>query len=116
MKVKGLLNRLKELYPENKDINYKIHENKMKDCVQIPDAILDYTVDLGPWLGSDTITLSNWVAESPMSIPGGSESNTDTTTTLFLEGGVDGDNYTITNNSVFHFIFYFFRLVFSLVL
>ncbi len=72
----------------------------MKGFVQDPDAVLDYTIDWGPWLGSDTITLSNWVAESPMSIPGGSESNTSTTTTLFLEGGVDGDNYTITNNIV----------------
>ena len=69
----------------------------MKGFVQDPQATLDYTLDWAPWLGSDTINVSTWVADSPVVIESGSESQTDTTTTLFLSGGVHGSNYTITN-------------------
>lgn len=71
----------------------------MKGFVKDPQAILDYTFDWGPWLGStDTITISTWVVESPIVSEGGGESKTDTTTTLFVSGGVHGNNYDVTNS------------------
>jgi len=70
----------------------------MKGFVQDPQAILDYTINWAPWLGADTITLSTWVVESPMSSE--SESKTIDTTTIFLSGGEAGNNYIITNSVV----------------
>jgi len=70
----------------------------MKGFVQDPQAILDYTINWAPWLGDDTITLSTWVIESPMSSE--SESKTTTTTTIFVSGGDAGNNYVATNSVV----------------
>ena len=69
----------------------------MKGFVKDPDAILDYTFDWGPWLGSDTISTSTWIVESPLAIVPASESFTDTTTTVFISGGDLGEGYTLLN-------------------
>ena len=69
----------------------------MKGFVKDPNAILDYSFDWGPWLDSDTIDTSVWIVESPLVIESGTESNTDTITTLFISGGEAGETYTITN-------------------
>lgn len=69
----------------------------MKGYVKDPNAILDYSWDWGPWLDSDTIATSVWIVESPLTIESGTESNTTTTTEVFLAGGEHGNDYTITN-------------------
>jgi hypothetical protein len=69
----------------------------MKGFVKDPGAILDYSIDWGPWLDGDTISTSSWIVESPLIVPSGSESFTSTVTTLFLSGGDAGSNYVVTN-------------------
>lgn len=69
----------------------------MKGFVKDPDATLDYSFDWGPWLQNDTISTSTWIVDSGVTIVPASESFTTTTTTMFLSGGVDGENYTVTN-------------------
>ena len=68
-----------------------------KGFVKDPQAILDYSLDWGPWLDGDTIATSNWVVESPLVIESASEVFTATTTTLFISGGDAGQSYSITN-------------------
>lgn len=71
----------------------------MKGFIKDPDSILDYTFDWAPWLGpTDTITLSTWIVESPLVSESGGESQTPTTTTLFVSGGVHGTSYDVTNS------------------
>lgn len=71
----------------------------MKGFVKDPQSVLDYSLDWGPWLGAtDTITISTWVLDSPLVSEGGGESNTDTTTTLFISGGEAGQSYNVTNS------------------
>lgn len=70
----------------------------MKSFVKDPAATLDYTIDWSQWLDNDTIATSGWVVESGITIVPGSETNTTTTTTLFLRDGTAGDSYTITNS------------------
>jgi hypothetical protein len=70
----------------------------MKSFVKDPDAVLDYTFDWSQWLtGTDAITSSTWIVESPLEIVPASDSFTDTTATVFLSGGEEGSNYTLTN-------------------
>jgi hypothetical protein len=70
----------------------------MKGFVKDPEATLDYTFDWSPWLGNDTITSSSWaINKSGLTIVPASESFDDTTTTLFLTGGAEGEDYKVTN-------------------
>lgn len=69
----------------------------MKGFVKDPQAILDYSLDWGPWLDGDTISTSNWVVESPLVIESGTESFDSTTTVLFISGGTAGQTYLVTN-------------------
>lgn len=76
--------------------------------VKDPDATLDYTVnwasedgtndgsssDTG-WLQGDTITASTWTV--PAGLTRVSDSNTDTTATIFISGGTAGKRYRLTN-------------------
>jgi hypothetical protein len=70
-------------------------ETKLKD----PDAVLDYLVDWDDdtedWLGTDTISTSEFIAESGITI--NSHTNTPTTATVWLSGGTTGTKYKITN-------------------
>jgi len=65
--------------------------------IKDPDAILDYTIDWGPnWLSDgETISTSTWIV--PANITEDSDSNDDTTATIWLSGGVEGESYDITN-------------------
>lgn len=61
-----------------------------------PNAVLDYTVDWGPYLTplSDTIASVVWVLSS--GITKVSQSNTATTATAFISGGVIDTTETLT--------------------
>lgn len=61
------------------------------------DAVLDYTVDWEDWLEdiADTISASDWIVAS--GITEDSDSNTTTTATVWLSGGVEGSSYRVTN-------------------
>lgn len=69
----------------------------MKGFVKDPDATLDYSFDWGPWLGTDTISTSTWVADSGLTIVPASESFDNTTTIVFISGGTAGEIYTVKN-------------------
>jgi hypothetical protein len=62
------------------------------------DAVLDYGFDWSEWLGTDTIVSSVWTV--PTGISQEAESETTTTTTVWLSGGTIGNTYTITNRIV----------------
>lgn len=63
-----------------------------------PDEVLDYQIDWSARLGDDTIASSAW--ETPDGITQDSDSNDDTTTTIWLSGGSAGESYTFTNRIV----------------
>lgn len=63
-----------------------------------PNAVLDYTIDWSTWLGSDTISSSDWVVDS--GITENSASNTTTAATIWLSGGTAGTAYAVTNRIV----------------
>lgn len=58
-------------------------------------AILDYKIDWSLWLTSETISTSDFVADSGITIT--NETNTTTTSTVWLSGGTPGETYTVTN-------------------
>lgn len=60
-----------------------------------PDAKLDYIIDWSEWLDTDTISASDWVV--PTGITEESDSNTTTTATIWLSGGVVGSVYAVAN-------------------
>lgn len=69
----------------------------MKGFVKDPEAILDYSVDWGPWLNGDEIETSNWVVDSGLTIVPASDSKTTTTTRVFISGGAVGEEYDLKN-------------------
>ena len=69
----------------------------MKGYVKDPDAILDYVFDWGPWLDGDEITSSSWNVQSPLTNES-ADIPTISTTRIFLSGGVEGENYIVTNH------------------
>ena len=58
-----------------------------------PNAVLDYTINWSLYLGSDTISTSTFTVEAGLTK--NSESNTTTTSTVWLSGGTDGTNYSV---------------------
>lgn len=60
-----------------------------------PDEVLDYQLDWSARLAGDTIATSTWIV--PAAITKDSDSNTTTTTTIWLSGGTLGDLVEITN-------------------
>jgi hypothetical protein len=61
-----------------------------------PNDVLDYEVNWSQWLPTgDTIATSEWFV--PDGITQDSESNTNTTTTIWLSGGTAGQSYALTN-------------------
>lgn len=75
----------------------------MRTFTKDPDDRLDYTKDWaaeapeGPWLDpDDVIAASVWVVE-PGTLDSDTPSLTDTTTTIWLTGGTDGQRYVVTN-------------------
>ena len=68
----------------------------MSTFIKDPQAVLDYQNDWSSWLDdSDTIATSAWAASVGITID--SESNTDTTATVWLSGGIAGEFYRVTN-------------------
>lgn len=62
-------------------------------------AVLDYTVDWGPYLaGVDTIASSSWTV--PSQLTGSGQANSTTTASIRVAGGVVGKEYTIVNKIV----------------
>jgi hypothetical protein len=63
-----------------------------------PDEVKDYGVDWALLLDTDTISTSTWTV--PAGITKNSDSNTDTTTTVWVSGGTAGDSYLLQNRVV----------------
>lgn len=63
-----------------------------------PDEVLDYQIDWSSWLGSDTIATSVWSV--PSGITQDSETETTTTSTIWLSGGTEGEVYELRNRIV----------------
>ncbi len=64
-------------------------------AVKDPDGVEDFGFDWSAWLGVDTISNSIWIV--PADISKESDSNTTTTTTIWLSGGTSGSHYNLTN-------------------
>ncbi len=60
-----------------------------------PSAVLDYMIDWSRWLKGDTIQTSQWTVPAGLALV--SQTNTTTTTTVWLSGGTAGQTYTVTN-------------------
>ena len=63
-----------------------------------PQSVLDYGFDWSDWLDADTIDTSVWTADDGITID--SESETTTTTTVWLSGGTAGKTYRLVNKVV----------------
>ena len=64
-----------------------------------PNATLDYTIDWSDWLATgDTISTSTWTV--PAGITASSDTETTTTSTVWLTGGTSGRTYLVTNTIV----------------
>ncbi|HXS93176.1 MAG TPA: hypothetical protein VN736_01155 [Candidatus Limnocylindrales bacterium] len=65
--------------------------------IKDPSATLDYTLDWSAWLkgaaSSDTISSVVWTAQAGINIE--NQSNTTTTTTVWLSGGALGKTYRV---------------------
>ncbi|HTQ20858.1 hypothetical protein [Mycobacterium sp.] len=62
-----------------------------------PDAVLDYSIEWSKWLAGDQIQTSTWTAADP-DLQAANETNTVTSTTVWLSGGTEGQSYTVTNH------------------
>jgi len=71
----------------------------MKVFDKDPDSVLDYGFDWSDWLGSDTISSSDWILSSN-NLTEDSSSNDSTTTTIWISGGVAGEKCLVTNRIV----------------
>lgn len=61
-----------------------------------PDATLDYVIDWEEWLpDGDIVTASEWSV--PDGITAAAHAYTDTTSTVWLSGGVVGETYFVEN-------------------
>jgi len=61
-----------------------------------PDSTIDYGCDWSNWLQSgETIVASTWIIQTGLT--GGSETNNGTITGVMLSGGVEFEDYQITN-------------------
>lgn len=63
-----------------------------------PSALLDYQINWATWLGSDTITSSSWTVETGLTKE--AETDTTTTSTVWVSGGTAGESYEATNTIV----------------
>lgn len=63
-----------------------------------PNEVLDFTIDWSETLGADTISSSSWIV--PSGITEDSDTNTATTTTIWLSGGTEDERYSLVNRIV----------------
>lgn len=76
---------------ENGELRNGIHD---KD----PSAVLDYAIDWSDWLQvGETIASSTWTI-TPSGLVQNTESETTQVATVWLSGGTDGTQYTVTNH------------------
>ncbi len=70
--------------------------------IKDPQAVLDYALDWGAqWLGTDTITTSEWTVTGPdTDLKVDSSSFTDGVATVWISGGTLGETYSLTNHIV----------------
>jgi len=64
---------------------------KLKD----PNDVLDYEIDWGAWLGTDTITATPVVWTVPAGVTLVAQSQTTTKTVVWISGGTVGEHYRI---------------------
>lgn len=67
----------------------------MTHFLKDPDSTLDYTLDWEEWLAGDTISSSTWAVPDDMTEEDASE--TATTATVWLSGGLSGVTYAVVN-------------------
>lgn len=73
---------------------FKIDTDGLYYIEKDPSAVLDYALDWSDWLVADTITgTPTWTV--PTGLTKDSQSNTTTTATAWLSGGVAGMSYTV---------------------
>lgn len=65
-----------------------------------PNEVLDYVINWTARLGSDTITSSSFTVDSESGLVKDSNTNTTTSTTIWLSGGTAGKIGTITNTVI----------------
>lgn len=63
-----------------------------------PEANLDYAIDWSNWLKEDIIIDSHWTADEGISL--GSDSHTDTVSTVWVFGGSNRKRYELTNTVI----------------
>lgn len=71
-----------------------------------PDAKLEYGFSWSDWLGTDTIVTSTWsitrvkasVTDTPPVLSASTHDTT--TTTVWVDGGTNGNDYTLTNHVI----------------
>jgi hypothetical protein len=69
----------------------------MAYLVKDPADAADYGLDWTRQLNGDTILTSAWAVEPTGSLTLGAEANTVTSTSVFLAGGTDGEDYALEN-------------------
>jgi hypothetical protein len=65
----------------------------LAEFVTDPEAVLDYEIDWSTYLGADTIATATW--DVPDGITNEADTNTTTTTTIRVSGGVAGTSYML---------------------
>jgi hypothetical protein len=60
-----------------------------------PNAVIDFSRDWSPWLGTDTIATSTWVVATGLTAV--TTTYDDTSTTVWLSGGTANTDYEATN-------------------
>jgi len=71
----------------------------MTTFIKDPSSVLDFGFDWSDWLDTDdSVSTSTW--NVPTGITRDSDTNTSTTTTIWLSGGTVGSKYKITNRMV----------------
>lgn len=72
--------------------------------VKAPAAVLEHTIDwddtIEDFLSSDTISTSDWAITPSGELTVDSDTNTDTTASVVLSGGVNGRTYDVHNTIV----------------
>ena len=66
-----------------------------RDFTKDTHAVMDFQINWVTWLVTDTIATSTWIV--PDGLTKVSDSNTTTTTTIWLSGGTIGVLYELTN-------------------
>lgn len=69
----------------------------VKDPGEVKDYGFNWTDHLGD---SETITVSSWAVDEGLTSTAFDDTHTDTHTTIWLSGGTEGTEYTVTNHVV----------------